>query len=70
MALSFARTIAANAPLAVRAAREVMRRSADLDETRALALESVHAGKLGATRDAREGPRAFMEKRAPVFEGR
>lgn len=70
VALELAATIAANAPLAVRAAREVMRQSADLSEADALALESARSEVLSGTEDAREGPRAFMEKRPPVFKGR
>ena len=70
IAMEYARVIAANAPLAVRAAREVMRRSADLTEREALDLENAHCAALARTQDAVEGPRAFMEKRPPVFQGR
>lgn len=69
-AIELARTIAGNAPLAVQAARHVIRASGDLTETEALALEAEHSAALGATEDAREGPLAFLEKRAPVFKGR
>ncbi|HJM92519.1 MAG: enoyl-CoA hydratase-related protein [Alphaproteobacteria bacterium] len=69
VALELAATIADNAPLAVRAARKVMRRAADLSEVGALALESAEAVKVAASEDAQEGPRAFMEKRPPVFKG-
>ena len=70
VALELAATIAANAPLAVQAARKVMRQAADLSEAEALALESAEVTKVAATEDAQEGPRAFMEKRPPVFKGR
>lgn len=69
-AMELAQAIAANAPLAVAAARDVIRRSADLDAGEALALEADYLKRLTATEDAREGPRAFMEKRQPVFRGR
>ena len=69
-AMGFARIIATNAPLAVRAARDVIRKAGDLTKEEALALESDHVAVLMATSDAREGPAAFMEKRAPVFQGR
>ena len=70
VALELAGTIAANAPLAVQAARKVMRQAADLSEAEALALESTESKALAGTEDAQEGPRAFMEKRPPVFKGR
>jgi enoyl-CoA hydratase len=69
-ALALARTIAGNAPLAVRAARDVLRQSRDLSEAAALALEAQHGEHLRRTEDAVEGPRSFLEKRAPVFKGR
>ena len=69
-ALELAREIAGNAPLAVQAARRVMRRSADLSQAEALALEAEQSQMLAATEDAVEGPKAFLEKRSPVFQGR
>jgi enoyl-CoA hydratase len=69
-AVELARTIAGNAPLAARAARQVLRRSADLTDAEALALEAALSADLSATADAVEGPRAFVEKRPPRFEGR
>lgn len=69
-ALALAEAIAANAPLAVAAARRVLRASRDLDERAALALEAEEGAALTRTEDAVEGPRAFLEKRAPVFRGR
>ena len=64
-----AEVIAANAPLAVAAARAVIRASADATEDEALAMEAERSALLAGTDDAREGPRAFMEKRTPVFRG-
>ena len=69
-ALDLAQIIASNAPLAVKAARKVLRASADIDESTALALESEAGTALINTEDAVEGPLAFMEKRAPQFRGR
>ena len=36
----------------------------------AFAIESQCTKENSATDDAKEGPRAFMEKRKPVFTGR
>ncbi|MCP3934923.1 MAG: crotonase/enoyl-CoA hydratase family protein [Actinomycetia bacterium] len=69
-AVDLASTIAANAPLAARAARSVIRACDDLTELDALALEAERGRELVETEDAREGPRAFIEKRMPVFTGR
>lgn len=69
-ALELAGAIAANAPLAVRAARAVIRAAGDLTESAALDLERRHSDTLARTADAVEGPRAFLEKRPPRFEGR
>ncbi len=69
-ALDYARRIAANAPLAVQAAKELALRSRDLDLTHGLRLEAVMNRMLQATEDYQEGPAAFAEKRKPVFRGR
>ncbi|MBT3535635.1 MAG: crotonase/enoyl-CoA hydratase family protein [Rhodospirillaceae bacterium] len=70
VAMELAATIAANAPLAVKAARNIMRQAADLSEAEALALEWAETQIIAKTEDAVEGPRALMEKRPPVFKGR
>jgi enoyl-CoA hydratase len=70
VAQGLAHVIAANAPLAVRAAREVSRAAAGMAVEAALALERKRAQDMFETDDAREGPLAFMEKRPPVFQAR
>ena len=70
MAYSYARRIAANAPLAVQAAKELAVRSRDMDLTTGLRLEAVINRMLLQTDDAKEGPAAFSDKRTPAFKGR
>jgi enoyl-CoA hydratase/carnithine racemase len=69
-ALQVARRIASHAPLAVRAVKEVA--YAALDETleQSLRLGGALRWIIGQTEDAREGPRAFAERRAPQYQGR
>ncbi|MBX7168226.1 MAG: enoyl-CoA hydratase/isomerase family protein [Pirellulales bacterium] len=69
-ALEIAETIAANGPLAVKAVRQSVKACLALDEEQGLARELEIGMPVFATRDAREGPRAFKEKRKPNFEGR
>lgn len=69
-ALEIADTIAANGPLAVKAIRNSVRACLGLPDAPSLERELEIGMPVFATRDAREGPRAFKEKRAPKFEGR
>ncbi len=69
-ALEVAHAIAANAPLAVRAAKAAVWQGMDLSLEDGLRLEQLLAEPVRQSEDAREGPRAFLEKRAPRFEGR
>ena len=69
-AFKYARRIAANAPLAVQAAKELAIRSRDTDLTTGLRMESVINRMLQVTEDAKEGPAAFAEKRTPEFKGK
>jgi enoyl-CoA hydratase len=72
-ALAEARTIAervaANGPLAVQAVLRAMRETAGLPEAEALKIELEIGGPIFGTKDAREGPKAFSEKRTPRFKG-
>jgi enoyl-CoA hydratase/carnithine racemase len=69
-ARDYARRIAANGPLAVRAAKELAVRGQDLDLAAGLRMEQLVAHLLNASEDVREGTQAFSEKRAPRFRGR
>ncbi len=69
-ALSLAETISNNAPLALRAVKEALLRSYDLPLDQGLRLEGLLRRIVGNTEDAREGVRAFLEKRKPRFMGK
>ncbi|MGH9972157.1 MAG: enoyl-CoA hydratase/isomerase family protein [Pyrinomonadaceae bacterium] len=69
-AQSLADEIARLAPLAIRACLEAVTRGFDLPLKDGLALETRLFASLFGTDDMREGTRAFLEKRAPVFKGR
>tara|TARA_R100001143_G_scaffold63522_1_gene71352 strand:- start:2093 stop:2908 length:816 start_codon:yes stop_codon:yes gene_type:complete len=62
--------IAANGPLAVKEIKRVARSAMDEPLSAGYALEDDSYKTIMASADAQEGPRAFMEKRKPVFRGR
>jgi enoyl-CoA hydratase len=67
---SLARAVAeAGAPLAARACLEAVTRGARLPLAEGLKLEAELFARLFSTADAREGTRAFLEKRPPRFKG-
>jgi len=68
-ALALAARIAANAPLSVRESLAVARAAADLEEPELRTMLDAAFTRLMASPDAQEGPRAFVEKRAPVWRG-
>jgi enoyl-CoA hydratase len=69
-ALEIAAAIAANGPVAVRAILRVMRETEGMPENEAFALEARLGMAVFGSEDAREGPRAFLEKRRPEFRDR
>lgn len=69
-AVRIAELIAANGPLAVRAARDAINQGLALPLDQALRLEQFQAEPLRQSEDAKEGVQAFVEKRAPNFIGK
>jgi enoyl-CoA hydratase len=69
-AMAIAGKIAANGPLAVKAIRRSAKACLGKPEAEALKIETAISAPVFQTEDAKEGPRAFMEKRAPVYQGR
>ena len=66
---SLAQEISRLAPLAIRACLEAVIRGNELPLEEGLALETKLFASLFASDDVREGTRAFLEKRPPVFKG-
>ena len=66
-ALEIAETIAANGPVAVRAILRTMRETEGLAEADAFKIEARIGIEVFRSQDAKEGPRAFTEKRKPDF---
>jgi enoyl-CoA hydratase len=69
-AMEIANKIAANGPIAVKAIRRSVKECLGKPEREALRIENEVSAPVFQTEDAREGPRAFMEKRQPVYHGR
>lgn len=68
-ALDLARRIAGRGPLGVAAAKKVINRSRSLSLNEGLELESDFWAGLTDTEDMKEGARAFIEKRKPIYGG-
>lgn len=69
-AREIADTICANGPVAVQAILRSLRETEGMSEVDGLKREAEIGLPVFASEDAREGPRAFAEKRAPVYRGR
>jgi len=69
-AVALAERIAANAPLAVRYSKSVMKRAAELPESDGWAINTEAVGVVFTSADAMEGPTAFAEKRPPKWQGK
>jgi enoyl-CoA hydratase len=69
-ALALAESIAENGPLALRATKDILIRQRDWSETDFWKHQESIAAAAMASEDAREGSRAFTEKRPPRWQGR
>ncbi|HEV3285865.1 MAG TPA: enoyl-CoA hydratase-related protein [Steroidobacteraceae bacterium] len=65
-----AQRIAANAPLTIRACRALVYAATETGRTQALRTGDTLFEPVYLSADAQEGPRAFAEKRAPVWRGK
>ncbi len=66
----FALELASKAPIAIRVAKALINKGADIALDSALALEREGFGVVASTEDLKEGVSAFTEKRKPTFKGK
>jgi enoyl-CoA hydratase len=69
-AMALADQITANAPLAVRASRQIVLDGMLASDDDAWRITNEAFAAVAASEDFGEGPRAFIEKRAPQWKGR
>ena len=69
-AYNLARKIAAGPPVAIALSKRAIHHNPDGDLRAALEFETYAQMICKDTEDSKEGVKAFMEKRAPVFRGR
>src|SRR5207248_1074466 len=69
-AMEIAEAIAANGPLAVQAILRTMRDTEGMPENDAFSVDARLGMQVFTSEDAKEGPRAFTEKRKPNSRGR
>jgi enoyl-CoA hydratase len=69
VAMELAERVAQNAPLAVAASKQLIKATLGATEAEFWALQQPHQGTVFTSHDAKEGPKAFAEKRAPEWTG-
>jgi enoyl-CoA hydratase len=69
-ALQLAEQVAANGPLALAATKRILTEAIDWPDSEFFARQAEITGPVMSSQDAREGAKAFAEKRAPVWQGR
>lgn len=65
-----ARKMLKGAPLSIRYIKEAIYKGIELSLEQGLRLEADLSALIGTTEDSKEGPRAFAERREPVWKGR
>ena len=68
-ALAFANRINENGPLAVRAVKEAAYKGIQMPLNEGFRFETLLLSKVRESEDAWEGPKAFAEKRKPIYKG-
>jgi len=66
----FAAELATKAPIALKIAKALINKGADISLDAAIALEREGFSVVGSTKDLQEGVSAFIEKRKPTFKGK
>jgi enoyl-CoA hydratase len=69
-AYDYAHRITANGPFAIRKTKESALRGLATDMREAYKIESEISGEVFSSQDAKEGPKAFAEKRTPKWRNR
>jgi enoyl-CoA hydratase len=69
VAIELATRVARNAPLAVAASKQLIKATQGATEAEFWAAQGALQGKVFTSNDAKEGPRAFAEKRPPAWTG-
>jgi len=69
-AMELAQVLAENAPLSIRCAKEAMYKAMDVGRKEGIEAAKKIYEKVYNSEDAIEGPKAFAEKRKPVWKGR